>query len=239
MRLRQRSHRLLLYAVALSIASCESAAVIDGSRADATHDAGRDASRDVGADLGPPDAGRRDSASWDLGNDVGADADPWTGTPCSVGAAPGRCMDVTECSGMSTPGLCPGPSHIQCCTSADAGALDAAFDSADAGICDPEAMPQPNAGLVEEAGSGGCPSGMLRVDDFCVDRFEASLLTLDGAPWSPFFNPGATAVPGRDAGRGTRAATANAQGRPLHPAAFAPRSALAPRQRGRGSDVRT
>jgi len=66
----------------------------------------------------------------------------------------------------------------------DGGAPDAA------GECDPEAMPQPNQGLAEAAGAGGCPPGMLPVADFCVDRYEASLVTADGgAPWSPYWNP--------------------------------------------------
>jgi len=76
----------------------------------------------------------------------------------------------------------------------DAGAPDA--DLADAGPvdCDPEAMPTPNAGLEEAAGTGGCPAGMLRVDTFCIDRHEASLAVVEGdgslTSWSPYFNPG-------------------------------------------------
>jgi len=71
---------------------------------------------------------------------------------------------------------------------------------ADAGpfTCDPDAMPEPNAGLVEEAGAGGCPPGMTLVTDaqsYCIDRYEASLVrAADGSPWSPYFNPGTTAV---------------------------------------------
>ena len=40
-------------------------------------------------------------------------------------------------------------------------------------------IPEPNACLVEEPGDGGCPSGMLRVDTFCIDRFEAALVVGD------------------------------------------------------------
>jgi hypothetical protein len=70
----------------------------------------------------------------------------------------------------------------------DAAAPDAAVAPSDSGpwTCDPAAMPLPNEGLVEEPGTGGCPAGMVRVDVFCIDRFEASL---EG--WSPYFNPGA------------------------------------------------
>lgn len=90
-------------------------------------------------------------------------------------------MDVADCYGtrQATAGLCPGPSTIQCCTPRYAVA------------CDPNVVQQPNLGLAEEAGTGGCPPGMLLVDTFCIDRFEASLVELDGgAPWSPYVNPG-------------------------------------------------
>jgi hypothetical protein len=71
---------------------------------------------------------------------------------------------------------------------------------ADAGpfTCDPDAMPEPNAGLVEEPGAEGCPAGMALIADtptYCIDRYEAALvLAADGSPWSPYFNPGTTAV---------------------------------------------
>lgn len=36
---------------------------------------------------------------------------------------------------------------------------------------------------------------MARVEGFCVDRYEASLVrAVDGAPWSPYFNPGQVPV---------------------------------------------
>src|SRR5436853_7573055 len=53
--------------------------------------------------------------------------------------------------------------------------------------CDPDAMPLPNpACLATEPGTGGCPDGMVRVDAFCIDRYE---VTIDGH--SPYWNPGA------------------------------------------------
>src|SRR3989344_2613257 len=44
-------------------------------------------------------------------------------------------------------------------------------------IC-PEDAPQPNAGLTEVSGEGGCPAGMVRVEDFCIDKYEASLVKM-------------------------------------------------------------
>jgi sulfatase modifying factor 1 len=89
---------------------------------------------------------------------------------------------VAECYGTRHPtaGLCPGPSGIQCCSPSYA--VD----------CDPNAVPQPNAGLVEEAGEGSCLPGMIPISTFCIDRFEAALVeVLAGGtvPWSPYFNP--------------------------------------------------
>lgn len=82
----------------------------------------------------------------------------------------------------------------------DAAANDAGRDAADAAstlVCDPDAsyeqMPRPNAGMSEAPGDPGCPSGMARVTDFCVDRYEAALVEVlaDGSErsWSPYFNP--------------------------------------------------
>ena len=107
---------------------------------------------------------------------------------CSVDGAPGVCMDVVGCNApfVATPGLCPGDSNIQCCT--DPGTA-----------CDPDVIPAPNEGLEEESWDDGCPLGMVSVSDFCIDRFEASLVELDGSgavlgSWSPFHNPGARRV---------------------------------------------
>jgi hypothetical protein len=79
-------------------------------------------------------------------------------------------------------------------TDVDAGAA-ADGAAADAGRCAPEDRPQPNAGLVEAPGVGGCPAGMIPVASFCIDRHEGALVTAgDDSPWSPFHNPGATGV---------------------------------------------
>ncbi|MBX3269255.1 MAG: SUMF1/EgtB/PvdO family nonheme iron enzyme [Sandaracinaceae bacterium] len=148
--------------------------VMDASASDAGADAAIDASA---TDAGAFDASAFDAAAFDAS---GADA----GTPCAVGGVPGTCEHVDDCTGerMATPGFCPGPAEIQCCTRRDAS------------MCDPSAMPLPNEGLTEAAGIGGCPPGMTRVDTFCVDRFEAALELVGGPSWSPFHNPGARAV---------------------------------------------
>jgi len=110
------------------------------------------------------------------------------GPSCSVDGAPGVCMDVAGCTGslVATPGLCPGDANIQCCTDPDT-------------ACDPDLMPAPNEGLEQVSWDDACPAGMVSVDDFCIDRFEASLVELDGSgsvlgSWSPFHNPGSRRV---------------------------------------------
>ncbi len=62
--------------------------------------------------------------------------------------------------------------------------------------CDVSDVPQPNGSIAAEPGSGGCADGMVLVDAFCIDRYEAALIddSAAGAPWSPYFNPGATPV---------------------------------------------
>lgn len=82
------------------------------------------------------------------------------------------------------------------CMSVDAYVDPVFADGFDPFACDVAATPQPNSGVVAEPGSGGCADGMVLVDTFCIDRFEAALVddSAAGAPWSPYFNPGATAV---------------------------------------------
>lgn len=62
------------------------------------------------------------------------------------------------------------------------------------GSCKIGNFSNPNEGLIELPGSGGCPAGMTKVEGFCIDRFEASLLveSADGSwkAWSPYHNPG-------------------------------------------------
>lgn len=114
-----------------------------------------------------------------------------SGDACMVNGQEGVCVDVAECTLVGyapTPGFCPGAAEIQCCAPIVAA------------TCDPEAMPLPNVGIVEAQGSGGCPAGMRKVDGFCVDRFEAFLVTYpDEDPVSPYFNPGSTEVSAKSA----------------------------------------
>ncbi len=101
--------------------------------------------------------------------------------PCEVDGRKGFCIDVGDCTGMYAPTAnhCPGAANIQCCTELPAG------------VCDPLAMLNPNQGLIEKAGDTGCLPGMLAVEGFCIDRYEASLvLSSGGKAFSPFFNPG-------------------------------------------------
>ncbi len=138
-------------------------------------------------DGGSTDAGETaDASPADSGRDASLDVGPVdAGAPvlCTAKGIPGTCLDVSECIGsrQPTPGLCPGPANIQCCTPRYAMA------------CDPNAVPEPNAGLAEEPGTGSCPAGMVRVASFCVDRFEAALEEIlaggSRVPWSPYFNP--------------------------------------------------
>lgn len=143
-----------------------------GPEADHGMDVVVDAARDVALEL-------------DAQNDVTEEVDVSDITPCSVGGVPGQCLHVDECDGdrHSTPGFCPGPAEIQCCTP----------DTTNP-ECDPDEQPLPNLDFDEPAGVGGCPDGMVAVDTFCVDRYEAILVevTDDGSwlPWSPYFNPG-------------------------------------------------
>ncbi len=121
-------------------------------------------------DAGAPDSGMPDAGAPTL---------------CTASGIPGTCMDVSECYGTrsATAGLCPGPANIQCCTPRYANS------------CDPNVDVQPNVGLTQQSGTGGCSlPGMVRVSSFCVDQYEGSLLeVLDGGAtrtWSPYVNPG-------------------------------------------------
>ncbi len=160
----------ILFVVAL-VACGDSAATIDaGSPGDALlDDAGIDSATDAGACLADP-----------------GDAGP-TGPACTVGDVPGQCIDTAGCTGVrrATPGLCAGGANIQCCTPR----------LAETSTCDPNAAPRPNeCALEEEPGDPGCPAGMARVDTFCIDRFEASLV-IDGFAGpisvSPYVSPSA------------------------------------------------
>jgi formylglycine-generating enzyme len=80
----------------------------------------------------------------------------------------------------------------------DATETDAGLTDAQSTTCDPTQHQHPNTGRAEEPGVDGCPSSMVRVETFCVDRFEASLVEVrqDGSTvgWSPYHHPGARTV---------------------------------------------
>jgi hypothetical protein len=104
------------------------------------------------------------------------------GPACTHDGREGVCVEASSCTlpdHAPVAGLCEGPAAIQCCVPLPSD-----------GSCDPLAHPLDNAGIVEAPGTGGCPPGMLRVDAFCIDRYEAHLVTHpDGAPVSPYFAP--------------------------------------------------
>ncbi|MBT9561016.1 MAG: SUMF1/EgtB/PvdO family nonheme iron enzyme [Myxococcales bacterium] len=66
---------------------------------------------------------------------------------------------------------------------------------ADPDPCGPSAcmatdLGTPNGVPVEPDGLGGCPAGMTRVDDFCIDRWEAALVTTaPEGPVTPYAAP--------------------------------------------------
>jgi hypothetical protein len=104
--------RFILPLAAFTLLACSSAGPEsspvrnDSGMADAGHDRKdggrpRDASPETATTM--PDATRPDAAA-----------------TCSVGGLAGQCILVTDCATMtgysSTPGYCPGPADIECCT---------------------------------------------------------------------------------------------------------------------------
>ena len=89
------------------------------------------------------------------------------GTSCMVPGidAPGQCILTTDCAALpnhvSTPGYCPGPTDIECCTATAApGAPDASTDGATAGDgATPHDSGAASADAAHEDGSEGGPTG--------------------------------------------------------------------------------
>jgi formylglycine-generating enzyme len=107
---------------------------------------------------------------------------------CSVDGAAGLCLPSAACpDGLTrTAGLCPGDADVQCCSDPTL-------------ACDPEAMPLPNEGLLEQSFDPSCPDGMVPVASFCIDRHEAALVRVadDGSvlgSFSPYWNPAGVRV---------------------------------------------
>ncbi len=148
-----------------------------------------------------PPAGLEDAgADADASATIDATDDVFLGigelrVPCKVGGVSGFCGDVSKCAGTATPGYCPGPASIQCCTPKGETGPPPADAGDTGGWCPTDPTSSPNAGLTEEPGDGGCPKGMLRVaatPSFCVDRFEANVEVQDAGawkPWSPYYPP--------------------------------------------------
>jgi hypothetical protein len=60
--------------------------------------------------------------------------------------------------------------------------------------CSAGDRPDVNGAPTPPPGLGGCPPGMAAVAGFCIDRWEAALVTADGRGHSPYANPGSAAV---------------------------------------------
>jgi hypothetical protein len=150
---------------------------------------------------GPNDAANADAADADGASDAidthpdALDAD--APAHCLVDGIVGQCIDVSTCTGdrVATPGHCPGPANIQCCTpriDADA-SVDSAWSGDTSGWCPTDASARPNAGLAEETYDARCPSGMIPITTFCIDKYEAELVVKDGSgvesSWSPYYPP--------------------------------------------------
>jgi hypothetical protein len=118
--------------------------------------------------------------------DATRSADASVVTPCAVDGVAGTCLDVSDCPDdhHPTPGHCPGPVEVQCCTP---------NPEAPPGVCDPARRVRPAPYAPEAPGAPGCPAGMARVAAFCVDQYEAALLEVfdDGhtEPASPYHTP--------------------------------------------------
>jgi hypothetical protein len=87
----------------------------DSGRAGATWETGSGGYFEGGSSDGLGEAGLQEAGLREAG---AQEADgPVT---CSVDGVGGQCLDVTECAGRmgytSTPGYCPGPAAIECCT---------------------------------------------------------------------------------------------------------------------------
>lgn len=171
-------------------AACSAASTSDLDDDDDEVDAASSSGAAPRADAGRPE---RDAS---IVADAAADAAQDASEPdCVVVGVGGDCIEEAECDARenhrTTAGQCGGAETVQCCTP---------FGLA---LCDPAVVVLPNEGVTTEAaGVGGCPAGMIVVaasaelgTDFCLDRFEASLVRADGSgSWSPYENPGAVEV---------------------------------------------
>ena len=111
---------------------------------------------DIGTDGGKPDPADLDEQP-DLQPDQGDPIDwpEYSGVPCNVDGTPGRCLPTSECDGTATPGHCPGPAEMQCCTTeCSAGG--------EQGVCTAQAIcgsAEPSTECSGPAGVGCCAPG--------------------------------------------------------------------------------
>jgi hypothetical protein len=98
-------------------------------------------------------------------------ADTWVNSQDEVLAGPFR-LDVAEVDIVPDPGDC----------------LTNPIE------CNEDDLHTPNGVPLQPPGLGGCPAGMAPVANFCMDRWEAALVTGDERPFSPYANPADTPV---------------------------------------------
>lgn len=94
--------------------------------------------------------------------------------PCEVNGVAGVCMDTGECGGVSTPGHCPGPSHIQCCTP-DAAECQYDTDCDDGDDCTRDTCEQGRC--VSTADEDACPA--CQTDADCDDGIGCTVDTCE------------------------------------------------------------
>jgi hypothetical protein len=107
----------------------------------------------------------------DGGPPADAGGDGPSGPPCVVGTTgkSGVCISTTECAAMpgytSTPGYCPGPANIQCCTGPDTdGGTTGQPEGGDAGSSDGGAPPPGDSGVGAPQEGGAQPDAGVEPD---------------------------------------------------------------------------
>jgi sulfatase modifying factor 1 len=176
----------------LALCGCGSAAAADGALDGALDDAGPIADAALGTDGAAAEdaSSTRGDAADDAEGGDGASALP----SCEANGVLGVCKSTSDCASPyhSVAGHCPGPASEECCilelSDADP------FATTDAsGWCPTDPTARPNEGLVEAPGDPGCPSGMIKITSFCIDKYEAEIMVTnpDGSEssWSPYYPP--------------------------------------------------
>src|SRR5204863_7034312 len=89
-----------------------SASVASGDADASADDLGSSEAPAGSDDLGTPS----DASKTQVAPDLAPDLAPVAPLPCAVNGQQGLCLEVSQCFGVATPGHCPGPTGIQCCT---------------------------------------------------------------------------------------------------------------------------